>query len=199
MNWFYRFAYTVVKLVVRLLFPYRVVGLENIPKGGAVLCGNHSSLWDPVVIGVALPIDSHIAFMAKDQLFHIPVLGFLIRRLGAFPVRRGASDLTAIKTAMRCLQDGKRLLVFPEGRRVSQEGDAEAKGGVTLLATRTGVPMVPVFCGERRKVFHRNTVVFGEPYMPEIAGRRPTAEENQRYADEILRRIYALREVDAWK
>jgi len=199
MSLFFRFAYTVVKLAVRLLFPFRVVGLENIPEGGALICGNHSSLWDPLVIGVAMPKDSNLAFMAKDQLFHIPVLGFLIRRLGAFPVRRGEGDLTAIKTAMRCLQEGKRLILFPEGRRVERQGDGGAKGGVTLLATRSGVPVIPVFCGERRKVFHRNTVVFGEPYRPVIAGRRPTAAENQAAADEILRRVYALREVDGWK
>lgn len=199
MSRFFRFAYRVVKFAVQVLFPSRTAGLENIPEGGALICGNHSSLWDPLVIGASMPIDTGLVFMAKDQLFHYPVLGPVIRALGAFPVKRGESDLTAIKTAMRHLQEGKKLIIFPEGRRVTGEGDAEAKGGVALLATRTGAPVVPVFCGERRKLFHRNTVAFGEPYRPQIAGRRPTAEENREIAGEILRRVYAQRDVNAWK
>ena len=67
------------------------------------------------------------------------------------------------------------------------------------MAARTGVPMVPVYCGPRHKFLRRTTVVFGEPYTPVIAGRRPTAEENRQAAEEILRRIYALSEVDGWK
>ena len=137
--------------------------------------------------------------MAKDQLFRIPVLGFLLRKLGIFPVKRGGSDLTAMKTAMKVLTGGNRLLVFPEGTRVEEQGDVEAKGGVTVMATRTGVPMVPVYCGGRRKFLRKTTVVFGEPYVPVIAGRRPTPEENRAIAAEILERIYALSEVDGWK
>ena len=102
-----------------------------------------------------------------------------------------------MKTAMKALADGRRLMVFPEGTRVEHRGDADAKGGVTVMATRTGTPMVPVYCGGKHKLFRRTMVVFGEPYRPAIAGRRPTPEENQQAASEILSRIYALAEVTA--
>lgn len=199
MTTFYLIAYTIVAPFIRLLFPRRVVGLENLPEGGALLCANHASGWDPLIIAVALPRRSRLTVMAKDSLFRIPGLGFILRKLGVFPVRRGESDLKAMKTALKVLGGGNRLLVFPEGTRVEEQGEVEAKGGVTVMATRTGVPMVPVYCGEKHKFLRKTTVVFGEPYMPVIAGRRPTPEENRRIAEEIMGRIYALKEVDGWK
>lgn len=199
MTKFYRIIYTIVAPFVHLLFPCRVVGMENLPEGGALLCANHASGWDPIVIGLNLPRDSRLTVMAKDQLFRIPLLGLFLRKLGIFPVRRGGSDLTAMKTAIKVLSGGNRLLVFPEGTRVEERGDVEAKGGVTMLAVRTGVPMVPIYCGEKHKFLRKTTIVFGEPYIPVIAGRRPTPDENRAIAAEVLRRIYALSEVDGWK
>lgn len=199
MNRFYRVVYAFIAPLIRLFFPHRAVGLENLPEGGALLCANHVSGWDPFLIAVALPIDSRLTVMAKDQLFRIPVVGWFLRSAGVFPVKRGGNDLAAMKTAIRSLSEGNRLLVFPEGTRVDGESGGEAKGGVTVMAARTGVPMVPVYCGPRHKFLRRTTVVFGEPYTPVIAGRRPTAEENRQAAEEILRRIYALSEVDGWK
>ena len=195
---FYHVAYTVIKPLIRLFFPYRAVGLENLPEGGALLCANHISGWDPLLIAVSLPRDSRLVVMAKDELFHIPVVGFLLRKLGIFPVKRGGNDLGAMKTAIRSLNEGKRRLVFPEGTRVGSEGAVEAKGGVAVMASRTGTPMVPVYCGTKQKFLHRTTIVFGEPYSPVIAGRRATAEESRQAAEEILRRIYALDEVSGW-
>ena len=199
MTKFYRIIYTIVAPIIHLLFPCRTVGLEKFPEGGALICANHVSGWDPIIIALCLPRDSRLTVMAKDQLFQIPVLGFLLKKLGIFPVKRGGSDLTAMKTAMKVLHDGNRLLVFPEGTRVEEQGEVEAKGGVTVMATRTGVPMVPVYCGGKHKFLRKTTIVFGKPYMPVIAGRKPTPDENRAIAREILDRIYALSEVDAWK
>ncbi len=167
MNRFFHYVYILIKPIICLLFPHRAVGLENVPEGGALLCGNHASAWDPIIIAVCLPNDSR--------------------------------DLTAMKTAMKRLNEGGRLIIFPEGTRVDHQGEVEAKGGVTVMAARTGVPMIPIYCGGKHKLFRRTTVVFGEPYYPVIAGRRPTAEENQRSAEEIMDRIYSLSGVDAWK
>lgn len=199
MNRFYRVIYTIIAPFIRLFFPHKVVGLENLPEGGALLCANHVSGWDPFLIAIALPVDSRLTVMAKDQLFRIPVVGWLLKKAGIFPVKRGGNDLTAMKTAIRALNDGCRLLVFPEGTRVDTEGGGEAKGGVAVMAARTKTPMVPVYCGGKHKFLRRTTIVFGEPYSPSVAGRRPTVDENRRAAGEILRRIYELGEVDGWK
>ena len=199
MTRFYRIIYAIAAPIIHLLFPCRTVGLEDFPEVGALLCANHASGWDPILIALNLPKDARLTVMAKDQLFRIPLLGFFLKKLGIFPVKRGGNDLTAMKTAMKVLSGGNRLLVFPEGTRVDGQGEVEAKGGVTMMATRTGVPMVPVYCGGRRKFLRKTTIVFGQPYTPVIAGRRPTPEENRAIAQEILERIYELQEVDAWK
>ena len=199
MTKFYRIIYTIVAPFVHLLFPCRTVGMENLPEGGVLLCANHASGWDPIVIGLNLPRDSRLTVMAKDQLFKIPLLGPFLRKLGIIPVKRGESDLTAVKSCLKALSGGNRLLVFPEGTRVEEQGDVEAKGGVTMMATRTGVPMVPVYCGGKHKFLRKTTIVFGEPYIPVIAGRRPTPDENRAIAREIMDRIYALSEVNGWK
>lgn len=199
MTKFYRIIYTIAAPIIHFLFPCRTVGLEHFPEGGALLCANHSSGWDPIVIALNLPKNARLTVMAKDQLFRIPLLGFFLKKLGIFPVKRGGNDLTAMKTAMTVLSGGNRLLVFPEGTRVDEQGEVEAKGGVTMMATRTGVPMVPVYCGGKHKFLRKTTIVFGQPYTPVIAGRRPTPDENRAIAQEILDRIYELSGVDAWK
>ena len=199
MNRFYHVVYIIVKPLLRFLFPFRVTGVEKLPEGGALLCANHASGWDPILIALALPNDSRLNFMAKEELFKNKILRWLITKLGGFPVKRGGNDLAAMKTSLKILGNGDKLLVFPEGTRVEKEGDAEAKGGITVMASRTGVPIIPIYCGGKKKLFHKYTVSFGEPYIPVIAGRRPTPEENLRAADEVLQRIYGMREVNAWK
>lgn len=199
MNRFFHVIYILVRPLIRLLFPFRVVGADHIPEGGVLLCANHASGWDPILIALALPNDSRLSFMAKEELFKNRLLGWLISKLGGFPVKRGGNDLSAMKTALKVLGNGDRLLVFPEGTRVEKEGDADAKGGITVMASRTGVPIIPIYCGGKKKLFQRYTVVFGQPYVPQIAGRRPTPEENQQAAEEVMRRIYEMRGVDAWK
>lgn len=199
MNRFYHFVYLIVRPILRLLMPFRAKGLENVPEGGALLCANHASGWDPILIALSLPNDSRLAFMAKEELFRNGFLRWALKKLGGFPVNRGGNDLSAMKTALKALNDGRRLMVFPEGTRVEKQGDTEAKGGITMMATRTGVPIVPIYCGGKKKLFHRYSIVFGEPYMPQIEGRRPTQEENHQIAEEVLRRIYSMSEVDAWK
>ncbi len=199
MNLFFHWVYIIVKPLVRLIFPFRSVGTENVPEGGALLCANHASGWDPILIALALPNDSRISFMAKEELFRNRILRWLLIKLGGFPVKRGGNDLSAMKTSLKVLGNGDRLMVFPEGTRVEKEGDTEAKGGISVMASRTGVPIVPIYCGGKKKPFKKYTIVFGEPYTPQFAGRRPTSEENQHIAEEVLRRIYEMREVDAWK
>jgi 1-acyl-sn-glycerol-3-phosphate acyltransferase len=104
-----------------------------------------------------------------------------------------------MKTALKALSDGRRLMIFPEGTRVKNQEDSQAKGGAVVLSTRTGTPMIPIYCGGKHKFLRRTTIVFGEPYCPVIAGRRPTAEETRQASEELLRRIYSLKEVDGWK
>lgn len=192
MNRFFRFVWTVFGPIFRFIHPLDVRGRENLPAHGALLCATHSSNWDPVFIAISLPIDYHLRAMAKESLFRIPVLKWIVRKLGAFPVSRGETDIQSMRTALKVLKEGENLLIFPEGRRVKQEGDEPAKGGAAVIGIRTGAVFVPVFVDIRKPLFRRTRVIFGEPYRPSYTGRRGTAEEVQAIADEVLRRAYAL-------
>jgi len=192
MNRLYRIVYRILGPILRWMFRLDVRGIESLPSGGVLLCPNHSSNWDPVLMLAALPIDYRLHCMAKDSLFRIPVLAQIIRHFGGFPVARGHSDIQAVKTALKVIKDGENLLIFPEGTRVDYEGEVRAKGGVAVIATRTGAKIIPVFISREKKLFRKTKIVFGTQYEPTYAGRKPTAEENQVIADEILERAYAL-------
>lgn len=192
-NRFYERMWTVFAPIFRFLYPLEVEGLENVPcDEPLVICANHSSAIDPVLLAAALPKTAKLRIMAKQQLFKIPGLGWFITKLGAFPVDRGHSDIAAVKTAIGCLKDGWHLVIFPEGTRMKNGRRGEAKGGVAMFAIRAGVKMLPVFVGIRKKLFRKVKIVFGAPYEPVYTGRRGTAEEYQANADEVMRQIYEL-------
>lgn len=193
-NWFYSLAYIVLWPVIHLLFLPSVRGRERIPQGNAVFCCNHSSNWDPLLIMITAGYGHQLFALAKAEISHWPVVGWILKTAGMIFVDRGKADIGAIKSALKYLKGGRQILVFPEGTRVSEEESAAAKGGVSMLAVRTGSPIVPIYLDSQKKLFHRTHIVFGEPYMPQIAGKKGTAEEYQKIADEALRRIYALRE-----
>jgi len=188
----------VIGQLLRLLFRVEVKGRENLPKHGVLLCPNHASDIDPVLIGLCLPIDYHLHFMAKIELFQNRLLGWFLRALGAFPVNREGTDIQAVKTAMKVIHEGENLLIFPEGTTIHggigfHDGlPAHAHSGIAMIGVRSGATLIPVFVGGEKKLFHKTTIIFGEPYIPQITGRRGTSEELQRIADDVLREAYAL-------
>ena len=130
--------------VMRLLFRLEGRGSEHVPKHGPVLLvANHSSFLDPPLVGGMAP--RPLAFMAKAELFRVPLFGALIRRLNARPVRREGTDAGALRTALRILQEGGVLLMFPEGTRGAEGVLREPKPGAAMLAVMSGAPVVPVF------------------------------------------------------
>jgi 1-acyl-sn-glycerol-3-phosphate acyltransferase len=130
-------------LLYRLLGRLRVEGVEHVPRKGAViLAPNHVSAADWPAVGVAAP--RRLSFMAKEELFGIPVLGWLIRIGRAFPVRRDSADRAAIRLTEALLARGEAVVLFPEGR-VSEDARLQPlKLGLALIALRTGAPVVPV-------------------------------------------------------
>lgn len=191
-NKFYEVMWALVRPIVLLFHPISVKGLENLTDEPVLLCANHSSLWDPILMVAALPQNERIRIMAKEQLFRIPVVAGFIRKMGAFPVNRGHSDVNAVKTAIKSLKDGCQLLIFPEGTRVKNPGKASVKGGVAMIAIRSGVKLMPVFIGTTKKLFQRVPIIFGKPFAPVYTGRKGTAEEYQANADEVMRQAYEL-------
>lgn len=190
--------YYVVGLVSRILHPTEVEGLENLPESGALLCPNHSSNWDPILIALRLPINYRLHIMAKEELFHFKPLGWLLSKVGAFPVNREGNDIQAVKSAIQAIKAGDNLLIFPEGTVIRNGIGAHdglpphAKSGVAMIGIRTGATLVPVFADGEKKLFHKTRIVFGKPYAPVYTGRHGTSEEMQKIADDLLEGAYAL-------
>lgn len=193
-NRFYSLAYIVLWPVIRIGFLLSVQGRERIPEGNAVFCCNHSSNWDPLLIMIAAGYRCQLYALAKAEIARWPVVGRILKWAGMIFVERGKADIGAIKAAMKYLKNAQKILIFPEGTRVSLEEQESAKGGVAMLSVRTASPIVPVYLDSGKRLFHPTHIVFGTPYQPQVAGRRGTAEEYQAIADEALRRIYALKE-----
>ena len=140
----YEIVKPVVGMLARLLFGLRGRGIEHVPSQGAVmLVANHSSVLDPPLVGVVLP--RQLSFLAKMDLFRIPLFGWLIRRLNARPIRRDGADPRALRMALRMLGEGRMLLIFPEGTRGPEGVLRAAKPGAGMLAVVSGAPVVPVY------------------------------------------------------
>ena len=191
----FRFLRVFVLIALHIAHPViRVRGRENIPEGPVVLCCNHSSFSDPIFVIVSGNLPVLPRTMAKKSLLGIPVLGWLYRKLGAFPVDRDGADIAAIKTAIQTLRDGKKLLIFPEGTRIRKGKKSEAHKGTMMIATRTQTPVLPVYLTAKKKIFRRIDLVFGKPYLPETAGRKATEQELNALSEELLKNIYRLGE-----
>jgi glycerol-3-phosphate dehydrogenase (NAD(P)+) len=113
-------------------------------KGGLIVASNHRSFLDPFVIGAFLPWRRRLQFVAKVELFEKRWQGWLLSRLGAFPIRRGQSDETAIETAREIVDRGGTVVIFPEGTRIRTGSLGRPKRGVGRLALETGAPVLPI-------------------------------------------------------
>lgn len=194
MNKWYSVLYWIVCFFFSLVHPVRSVGREKLPEGGALLCGNHTCMSDPLCVVFAVGHKPQCRVMAKEELMKIPVLGWILKKVGVIGVARGKADVGAIKESIKALKNGEKLLLFPEGTRVEEGGEGAAHTGAAMLATRTGVPIVPIYIPRKKKWFRRTAVAFGEPYYPRFEGRKPTPEDYERISTELMERIYGLKE-----
>lgn len=197
--WFVRWAVRV--FFFRLSGGFRIVGTANVPRSGPLIVSpNHVSNLDPPAIACSIP--RMITFMAKSELFKVPIFGPLIRSLGSFPVHRGEADTEAIRLALRLLGEGRAVLVFPEGTRGDGEELLPFNRGAALLAKRSGAPVLPVgIVGTHRKMpkcvsfskWGPTYVAFGEPLTYAqftIQGQEKAAKDA--FTSELQRRILDL-------
>lgn len=156
---FYAIARGLVSFFYHIRFKITVVGRENIPaqKGGCIIASNHVSNNDPPFVGIVFK--GKYAFMAKEELFKNRLFGWVIRKLGAFPVKRGVKDFAAIDTAIESLDKGRTFIIFPEGTRSKNGELGRPKSGVSIIAVRAKAPVIPVFVKYGRKKFRRNALI----------------------------------------
>lgn len=148
-------------IFARLIFRIRCEGQEQIPSDGKyIVVSNHRSNFDPVFL--AGSIQSHLCFMAKQELFKIPVFGFALKKLHAFPIERGKDGGKAIETAIREIEKGRPLLIFPEGTRSKDGKLLRPRSGAAVIAHQTSADILPVgIVFDRLRFRSRVTIRFG--------------------------------------
>jgi 1-acyl-sn-glycerol-3-phosphate acyltransferase len=190
---FYDFSSATVRLMARILWRTQASGMENVPRDGPLIVAcNHVSYLDPPVMGSFCP--RRISYMAKKELFTIPVLGSVIRGLGAYAVDRDGSATAAIKRSLEVLRRGGTVGIFPEGTR-NRSGDVIPQAGVALLASLAKAPVVPacILGSDRALRLGQIKVAFGPPLaLP--ADRKASHDTLAKFTDEIMSAIRTLAE-----
>lgn len=196
----YKVVHAVFAGPIRLFHRIRVKGRENEPRRGdgsyLVIC-NHLTWRDPIFLCASLR-QQQPHFMAKKELFRIPVFNWMIRALGAYPVNRGGADVGAIRHTIRMLEDGKTVGMFPQGHRNNGVDPRTTKihAGAAMIALRAGVPILPVFIrvpDNRMRAFCRKEVIIGKPITPEEMHYDPEAPgEYDRIMRMAFERVCAL-------
>jgi 1-acyl-sn-glycerol-3-phosphate acyltransferase len=191
----WRYLQVLGRVLCTVLFDLKVYGRENVPKtGGALLVANHQSYLDPVL--VACQLHRPVSFLAKSELFKNPFFGWFIRQLHAFPVRQGEGDVGAVREAIRRLDEGYILNVYPEGGRTLTGEMMPLEKGVALVVRKAKVPVIPVGIQgsfdawpAHRTVFrpHPVRVIYGKPIY--LEGKK--ADQILRELDEAIRALIA--------
>ena len=198
-GWTYTFARIVLTLPTLLIYRVRAIGVENVPRRGPlVLAPNHFSQMDHFFAGVYLR--RKIRFMAKSQMFGPPLLTYVYKHGGVFPVRRGQHDEEAFETAYQLLDQGEMLLVYAEGGRSRSRQMGEPKPGIGRIALESGAPIVPVAIhgsarvrGWNRLHFPKVTVEFGKPMTFEVEPS-PSRERQLEAATEVFAEVREMYE-----
>lgn len=186
----YDFAAATLRLIFRTLYRTRVYGAQNVPREGPlIVASNHLSYLDPPSLCFC---PRRISFMAKKELFQIPVLGPAIRAVGAYPVDRHGHAKAAIKRSLAILSAGGAVGIFPEGTR-NLTGEVTPQTGVALLAALSQAPVLPtcVLGGERAARFGQMKVVFGRP-LTLSAERKATRDDLAKFTQDVMSAIRAL-------
>ncbi len=175
------------KLYFKFYYRYEVIGKRNIPEEGRlVVVANHTTYLDPPIIGSIL--NRQIHFMAKEELFRNPILGFLLKKVGQFPVKRGRPDKSALKNSFEILRSEEVLGIFPEGStRGKDKGLRKAKSGAILIPIREKSPIIPIgikFIGKRLRVS------IGKPFvLDKYYNHKLTKEERKEAGSYIMDKI----------
>lgn len=163
--------------IVWLMYPFRFYGKRRVPDGPYIYIGNHYRIWD-----VAFPpctTTEGIHYLAKSELKDVPVVGAACRGAKVIFLERNGDDVRGLMDALRCLKNGEKIAIYPEGKRnKSEDGELlEFHSGAAMLAIKTRTPVVPIVCYEKTRMFHLNHILIGEPFeLKEYYGQKLTQE-----------------------
>ncbi len=177
--------YNLFKTVFRL----KVTGRENIPEGGFIIAANHNSLIDPPLMGTSL--SRGVYFMAKKELFEIPLLGKIISMTHAIPVDRRRPGADSVKEVLNILREGKIMMVLPEGTR---KKSGKIKSGIGFLAHKSGALVVPARIVNNDKIKRLPGLEFNikKPLRyPASYGEDGSKNDYRHFAEKVMERIYS--------
>ena len=190
-------AHALLAPPIRFFQRIKPVGLENIPKDKSfILCSNHIAAKDVIMIAAVYP--KQIRFVAKKELFSVPVLGWLIKKLGAIPLDRGGSDVAAIKASVNLARAGANVAIFPQGHRYPGEDPSKTptKNGAALIAYKSESDILPVFIrtkGNKYSFLGKIEIVFGKPIKnSELNFKNGGSAEYKAATDRIFGEILKL-------
>ncbi|MBU8907224.1 lysophospholipid acyltransferase family protein [Desertibacillus haloalkaliphilus] len=177
----YTFGKNLFKSYFSVFYRIEVIGADNLPKdGGILLCSNHINNLDPPLVGACAPRRVH--FMAKAELFNVPLLKHALPRVGAFPVKRGMSDKQALRSGLSILKENKVLGLFPEGTRSKNGELGKGLAGAGFFALRTDAYIVPCAIIGPYKLFNKVKIIYGEPIdFTEFREQKKSVEEATEY------------------
>ena len=198
-SFFYKCIILICGTFFRLFYRHKIYGLENYIQGGALVAANHVSFYDPPLVAVSCPEEMH--FLARKTLFEHKFFGALIRKLNSHPVTGGASDVSVMRTILKLLKEGKKVLLFPEGTRT--EGKlGEIREGLGLLAQKSDCPIIPAYIFGAEKIWPpsrkfpklsgKTAVVFGKPIKPSVYAHQTRKEAQRQIARDFTRKMHEL-------
>lgn len=194
----YRISRLLLLWLFKIIFRLEIKGRKNLPHtGGFIIASNHLSYLDPAVVGAACP--RTLNFMARHDLFTIPILGAFIRSVGVIPIRRNFADIASIKEALGHLRQARGIALFPEGSRSAGDGlRRDAQPGIGFMAVRSQTPVVPAFINGTQRALGRHArlirltkirVYFGKPIYPKHTDRKDNYEY---FASRVMQEINRL-------
>ena len=197
---YHLFKWSVVSPALHLYFQGRIYGAEQVPQQGPlVVVSNHASDFDPPLLSNCMR--RPVAFMAKEELFQVPVLATLIRWYGAYPVKRGAGDRTAIRAALASLAAGWATGVFLQGTRTQDGRITEPKLGAALIASKAQAPLIPVSLWGTEQIRIQDkrlpqptpvTIRIGQPIPPPESGDRAALDAVTQRCAEVINALHDL-------
>ncbi|MDE6967566.1 MAG: 1-acyl-sn-glycerol-3-phosphate acyltransferase [Clostridia bacterium] len=169
---FYKVIRKIVRPITNFLWPVKIINLNKFEECQGVYVCNHYSMLDPVPFVTEL-FEENFNVLMKEEVMKVPILGEILIKIGAIPVKRGTADLRAVKNCLNVLKNGEPLILFPEGTRnkTDNQDPLDFKDGAIMFAFKTKSPIIPMLYDRQIKTFRRTYLIIGEPiYLDEFYG-----------------------------
>ncbi|NCA67204.1 MAG: 1-acyl-sn-glycerol-3-phosphate acyltransferase [Clostridia bacterium] len=190
---FYRIVRAISYPFLSLIFPTKIIGKNNFIHEKAVICCNHYSSLDSILVATKLMREG-CHCIGKEEAFKSKISGWFLRKMGGIPIKRGENDLVAYRKILNVLKSGKQLLIFPEGTRNKSEcaDIAPFHTGAALFSIKSNAPIIPILLYGKPRPFKKNFIIIGEPFSLEKFASLPSREMKEKATEELYSRMFEM-------